>query len=1421
MKNLIFNLMTYKLHYAILLLGILIGNTIKINAQVNVGFTQRTSQDSPDRKIYTVKGDFTMLGNTCLTPQNYGVAQNNNNQYMSYVDTDNDPNTWNSSSSTLTLSTENGALPSCSNIVYAGLYWTGKSSPDQIFDAQKQIQNGTQVVNYNLTATHDINIVKTNYKITVSRNDPSSNNRNPVYTFTGNGNTYTFNFFNSSASNRVTLSVNGAASINIPVSINAANTEVTLLNPYEIVDGTAKITVIKLFRSAATNLSSTDTRNTSTSEINVSATIPTYTTITKQYDKRVISLKGPNSSSYSQFIATANDIYYPKGTEDDIYCAYKEITEYVKLNGIGEYFAADMALLEGDPGGTGYSGGWGIIVVYENFKMKYRDITIFDGYAYVNSSNTSGYTLPVSGFNTVQTGTVGAKIGMMASEGDVSFAGDYFQIQKNSDASFLNLNHSGNITTNFFNSSINAGSDRNPNLQNNTGIDICMFTVPNNGNFVIGNNQTSTTFKYGTSGDTYSIFAIALAVDAYIPESEAVLTATTINNVPAIKPFTSLPGQEIGCRINIRNLGTEPIESYKLIIPIPYNTTYVPGSALGSILFTPLPTPNNIYLDETLGTNGSLVWDFGTLPQPLTPTTTLARLTFKLKATEDCSLLKNTSCGSKIVVNGYTSGIGAITGIVFDNNKMIEGFTENGACIGAPEKQTLTVNINSTSYVGANCISIPLVQNFTFCNKTSVLVSEIASNFPSGTRFYNTFPVNSNSIQFTNSNPIPLLEGTSATYYAIPPTANAGCNFAFTISKCKDINANDDIGINIVSSIGGISLSNVLVNDTLNSAPFTSTEVNLTFVGATNPGITFVGSSVAVAAGTPAGNYSLTYKICEAISPKNCDTANISVKVLAASIIAIGDSGASINSLTGGTAFTNVLSNDTLNGTPVLASQVVTYFVSATSSGISLSGNDVIVAAGTPAGSYTLTYKICEVLNDSNCDTAVVTVTVYANSIIANDDTVKCLDEVNGGISFTNIISNDTLNGFAVTTENVNLTFVSATNSGITLSGTNVFVAPGTQAGSYTLIYKICEVLNTVNCSQGIISVIVNAVPTGLKCYEIATFNPSTCLYDITGTQPTAPTGLACYEVATFNPKTCLYDVTGTQPVKPNVACYETLGDFNNETCTWTVTGAQIIDKPTLDDVIGQCTATATLATTKDNCGETIIGTPQNPITYDIEGEYIITWVFESSDKTVSVAALQNVTVTATNADTDGKPGYAECNADIDLYKQDDYPILNSLLPEGTASGGTWIDEVNPYSIVDVNGEQKFNPYQINTGNYELKYLTTNGACSSTVKVVITVDDDCVLLPACNFLVHNAFSPNGDGTNEVFIIENIDQTVCFPTNTVEIYNRWGVLVFETNQYDNSTRVFRGISEGRATVNKSAELPTGTYFYIIQYTDGKG
>lgn len=188
---------------------------------------------------------------------------------------------------------------------------------------------------------------------------------------------------------------------------------------------------------------------------------------------------------------------------------------------VSEHVAADMALTEGNGGGTGYSGGWGLVVIYENAQMKHRDISLFDGHAFVLNSNTQGYDLEINGFHTIQTGNVGVKLGLMASEGDVGLDGDYFQIQKNSDLSFMKLQHSQNTVDNFFNSSINSNTIRNPNLANNTGIDIGLF-VPNTNNAIIGNNQTATNFRYGTTADTYAIFAMVLAVD-YVPEVEGTI----------------------------------------------------------------------------------------------------------------------------------------------------------------------------------------------------------------------------------------------------------------------------------------------------------------------------------------------------------------------------------------------------------------------------------------------------------------------------------------------------------------------------------------------------------------------------------------------------------------------------------------------------------------------------------------------------------------------------------------------------------------------------------------------------------------------------------------------------------------------------------------------------------------------------------
>ncbi|WP_409416208.1 gliding motility-associated C-terminal domain-containing protein [Flavobacterium sp. PS2] len=83
-------------------------------------------------------------------------------------------------------------------------------------------------------------------------------------------------------------------------------------------------------------------------------------------------------------------------------------------------------------------------------------------------------------------------------------------------------------------------------------------------------------------------------------------------------------------------------------------------------------------------------------------------------------------------------------------------------------------------------------------------------------------------------------------------------------------------------------------------------------------------------------------------------------------------------------------------------------------------------------------------------------------------------------------------------------------------------------------------------------------------------------------------------------------------------------------------------------------------------------------------------------------------------------------------------------------------------------------------------------------------------------VVYNAVSPNGDGVNDTFLIEGIKD---FPDNSVEIYNRWGVKVYDAKSYNESDVMFRGYSDGRVTVNRGEKLPTGTYFYILRYNNG--
>ncbi|MBX2917409.1 MAG: gliding motility-associated C-terminal domain-containing protein [Cyclobacteriaceae bacterium] len=79
--------------------------------------------------------------------------------------------------------------------------------------------------------------------------------------------------------------------------------------------------------------------------------------------------------------------------------------------------------------------------------------------------------------------------------------------------------------------------------------------------------------------------------------------------------------------------------------------------------------------------------------------------------------------------------------------------------------------------------------------------------------------------------------------------------------------------------------------------------------------------------------------------------------------------------------------------------------------------------------------------------------------------------------------------------------------------------------------------------------------------------------------------------------------------------------------------------------------------------------------------------------------------------------------------------------------------------------------------------------------------------------VYNALSPNNDGANDVFLIEHISVLDNTRENEVSIYNRWGALVWNGTNYNNDTIVFTGKS------NSGNDLPSGTYFYKIEFKSG--
>ncbi|HLK96461.1 MAG TPA: gliding motility-associated C-terminal domain-containing protein, partial [Hymenobacter sp.] len=141
-----------------------------------------------------------------------------------------------------------------------------------------------------------------------------------------------------------------------------------------------------------------------------------------------------------------------------------------------------------------------------------------------------------------------------------------------------------------------------------------------------------------------------------------------------------------------------------------------------------------------------------------------------------------------------------------------------------------------------------------------------------------------------------------------------------------------------------------------------------------------------------------------------------------------------------------------------------------------------------------------------------------------------------------------------------------------------------------------------------------------------------------------------------------------------------------------------------------------------------------------------------------------------------------------------------TVVLEGTANG-TFPVEWLPAQTLSFAGGNPLRPVASPKTTTVYTLRTNVDGCSAEDKVTVKVGPP-IRIP-------NAFSPNGDGTNDTWKIDRID---AFTGNSITIFNRWGNKVYSANGYG-SANEWRGIINGEPA-------PIGTYYYVIKLGDGR-
>ena len=671
---------------------------------------------------------------------------NNGNSISDYIDIDGDPTTFSSSSADI-----NTPRPECTEIVYAGLYWSATYYLERIPSTRSTLR----VNNTGLAGDYDVvdnnftpgNVPPPNPGVTGNlvlaidasgftdgcdaplQNSAAINGNIAVIRRGFCGFTQkVINAQNAGAIAVIIVNNNGGA----PFAMGGGNGAITI--PAVMMDQANGEALITQMASSTVNATLGGITDTTTGDELLTGLPLADARKVGDADFRNIKFRVPGGTYVD---ITAQNVIYdgyrntptnllsdgsqnPNATDDVPYVCYANVTNLIDQNNTnGTYTVANMnATIGRTSGASGASGGWVLVVIYEDPLESSKFISTNDGFVQIRNSDPD-VDFTYTGFTSLPAPLpVEVRYGVAALEGDRSLGattfrpnGDQLLIEDtNTPSNFVPLgedntapanNFDINPTINFFNSSITFNhqylTGRNPNSENTLGFDIDLFDLDNTGNQLIGNDQTDATFRLSTDQDTYRVFLNTFAIEIIEPELRIIKRVFDTDGTTEITNATVELGDELFYDLEIENVGNEDLVdgtvSIRDVLPANVNLVSIQTSTL----------PAGVTFDDSVPG----IIDFDIPASIVEENDAPIFIRFRVQLVNSCEELRD-ACSDVIQNSALATFTGAISGVTATNNSS----SVIGACGNTDGEATnFLVNVPSCEF------------DVTFCNNNLQLVA--------------------------------------------------------------------------------------------------------------------------------------------------------------------------------------------------------------------------------------------------------------------------------------------------------------------------------------------------------------------------------------------------------------------------------------------------------------------------------------------------------------------------------------------------------------------------------------------------------------------------------------------------------------------------------------------------------------------------